>query len=184
MIIAQTMYHFVSGSKYARYVRILIRMMTLAVLIVPLLDLVKSGTKEDFGAHLAKFESEYEMLFEDTEYADTELVEEQILRAAADEMKRALNPVLEAYGYGIAGVYADGERLLFTLSASVGEEESGIAVRPVREVHIQVGESGKDEPEESVRQGESAVNKEQELAGVIAACLGTEPSWVEVRILE
>lgn len=184
MIIAQTMYHFVSGSKYARYVRILIRMMTLAVLIVPLLDLVKSGAKEDFAARLARFEQEYEMLFRDTEYADTEVVEEQIQRAAAEEMKKALAPVLMPYGYGVAGAYTDGERLLITLRALAGEEKSGITVRPVREIHIQVGESEGEKAEESGRQTESGVGREQELAGVIAAYLGTERSWVEVRILE
>lgn len=178
MIIAQTMYHFVSGGKYARYVRILIRMMTLAVLIVPLLDLVKSGTKEDFGAHLAQFEHEYEQLSADMEYADTELVEEQILRAAAEEMKKTLAPALAPYGYEIADAYADGECLVIMLRALDGEED-GITVRPVREIHIKVGEEEGDG-----RQAESGMDKEQELAGVIAACLRTERSWVEVRILE
>ncbi len=178
MIIAQTMYHFVSGGKYARYVRILIRMMTLAVLIVPLLDLVKSGTKEDFEAHLAQFEHEYEQLSADMEYADTELVEEQILRAAAEEMKKTLAPALAPYGYEIADAYADEERLVIMLRALDGEED-GITVRPVREIHIKVGEEEGDG-----RQAESGMDKEQELAGVIAACLRTERSWVEVRILE
>ncbi len=192
MIIAQTMYHFVSGSKYARYVRLLIRIMTLAVLIVPLLDLIKNGTNEDFSARLEQFEYEYETILQETGYTENGIVEEQIARATADEIKTALDPVLAPYGYETAGVYAKENGLLFTLCPLEKREEE-IGVRPVREVKVQIGEGagaagGKSyggTEDGMIPYGTAGADAPdvRELSSVIAAFLRMECSQVEVRIL-
>lgn len=170
MIIAQTMYHFVSGSKYARYVRLLIRVMTLAVLLVPLLNLVKSGTEADFQEKLIRFEREYEALLRGVEDTGENYVEAQIEQTTAKELKAMIDPVLAPYGYETASVYADGGGLLFTLHTLDGEGGE-IGVRPIRRIDIQLGERPADRDTESL------------LADVIAAYLRVERSWVEVRIL-
>ena len=53
-------------------------------------------------------------------------------------------------------------------------------MRPVREIHIRVGESEGGEKEEQA----GGQDTESELAGVIAAYLRVERSWVEVSIVE
>lgn len=207
MIIAQTMYHFVSGSKYARYVRLLIRIMTLAVLIVPLLDLIKSGTKEDFQERLFQFEQEYEAIMQDAEHTDMTLVEEQIEQTTVQQLRAMVDPMLVPYGYETVFVYADEEGLLFTIRSFLGRETGEIKVQPVREISIQVGEqeeasngerdatdSGEREGSENggyvgQQGGQSAEISggqltEAELASMIAAYLRVESSWVEVRIVE
>ncbi|MDE5820567.1 MAG: stage III sporulation protein AF [Lachnospiraceae bacterium] len=183
MIIAQTLYHFVSGSKYARYVRLLIRIMTLAVLIVPLLDLIKSGAKEDFGERLDRFEREYEAILQGAEYTGGTLVEERIEQVTAQELMAMVDPVLAPYGYETVSVYADESGLQFALRSFFGREGGEIEVRPVREIHIQVGEPEGEENEEQSGQSEGQ-DTESELAGVIAAYLRVERSWVEVSIIE
>ncbi len=180
MIIAQTLYHFVSGSKYARYIRLLIRIMTLAVLTVPLLDLIKSGAKEDFGERLERFEQDYEAILQGAQYTGETLVEERIEQVTAQELMAAVDPVLAPYGYETVSVYADESGLQFALRYSGGREEGEIGVRPVREIHIRVGESEGEENEEQA----GGQDTESELAGVIAAYLRVERSWVEVSIVE
>ena len=191
MIIAQTMYHFVSGSKYARYVRLLIRIMTLAVLIVPLLDLIKSGTETDFQERLVRFEQEYEAVLQGAEYSGETFVEERIEQTTAKELKAMIDPVLAPYGYETVSVYADEGGLLFTLRLS--DRETGeIGVRPVREINIQIGEpeqgEGSDGASTESSNGERKERADSqsavtELADVIAAYLRVERSLVEVRIL-
>lgn len=192
MIIAQTMYHFVSGSKYARYVRLLIRIMTLAVLIVPLLDLIKNGTNEDFSARLEQFEYEYETILQEAGYTENGIVEEQIARTTANEIKTALDPVLAPYGYETAGVYAKENGLLFTLCPLEKQEEE-IGVRPVREVKVEIGEgagaaggeSYEGTGDRTIPYGTAGADASdvRELGSVIAAFLRMECSQVEVRIL-
>ncbi|MCM1104037.1 MAG: stage III sporulation protein AF [Clostridium sp.] len=179
MIIAQTMYHFVGGSHYARYVRLLIRIMTLAVLVVPMLDLIKSGTEADFQEQLTRFEQEYEAILRDAEYTGENLVEEQIRQTTAQELRTAVNPVLAAYGYETVSVSAGENGLLFLLRRMDDQTEE-IVVNPVREINIQTG--GREDPEG----GEylDAQDLKDRLADVIAAYLQTERSWVEVRIVE
>lgn len=183
MIIAQTMYHFVSGSKYARYVRLLIRIMTLAVLTVPLLDLIKSGAKEDFGERLERFEQEYEAILQGAEYTGGTLVEERIEQVTAQELMAMIDPVLAPYGYETVSVYADENGLQFALRPILEREEGEIGVRPVREIHIRIGEPEGGENAEQAGQFGGQYT-ESELAGVIAAYLRVERSWVEVSIVE
>lgn len=196
MIIAQTLYHFVSGSKYARYVRLLIRIMTLAVLIVPLLELVKTGTEADFYERLDQFEKEYEAILQNVEYTETSVVEERIGQTTARELKTMLDPVLAPYGYETVSVYADEGGLLFSLCRT-GGGAGEIRVRPVREVSIQVGEpedsenreqGGASGEEHTAADGQHAEESggqqdESALADVIAAYLRVERSWVEVKIV-
>ena len=197
MIVTQTMYHFVSGSKYARYVRLLIRIMTLAVLIVPLLELMKSGTEADFYERLAAFEQEYETVLREAENAGEAFVEEAITQRTVQELIAAVDPVLAAYGYETVSVSADESGLLFVLrriaqqmaplpamssdappdGQSAGKSDSqttGIYVSPVREVRVQM------EPQTGVSDGEAI---DAGLADVIADCLGIERSWVEVKVV-
>lgn len=169
MIIAQTMYHFVSGSRYARYVRLLIRIMTLAVLIVPLLDLIKSGAKEDFDARLLRFEQEYEEILQGAGHAGETYVDERIVQEMTEEIRAAVDPVLAPYGYETAFVSADENGLLFMLRR-LNTDRGEILVRPVREINVTIGES--------------AEQADEGLADVIADHLQVERSWVEVRIIE
>lgn len=183
MIIAQTLYHFVSGSKYARYVRLLIRIMTLAVLSVPLLDLIKSGAREDFGERLERFEQDYEAILQDAQYTGETLVEERIEQVTAQELMAAVDPVLAPYGYETVSVYADESGIQFTLRSMEGREGGEIGVRPVREIQIRVGEPDGGEKEEQAGQA-AGQDTESELADVIAAYLRVERSLVEVSIVE
>ncbi len=59
LIMAETLYQFVQENRYARYVRLLIRLMTLAILLLPILDLIKSGSSELFFQRIEVLESEY-----------------------------------------------------------------------------------------------------------------------------
>lgn len=169
LIIAQTMYHFISGSRYARYIRLLIRIMMLAILIVPILDFIKEGTDEDFSAKLDRFERQYEEILEGERppYGDT--ADERILSTAEEELEKTLSACLLERGYEIAETAIGEERIRFVLRpAGTGER---ISVPPVERIRIS-GE--KDETDE----------REEELGGVIAQKLGIGQQWVEVEILE
>ena len=62
LIIAETMYQFIQENRYARYVRLLIRIMTMAILIIPVLEFIKGGSSHFFYERLTAFEQQYEEL--------------------------------------------------------------------------------------------------------------------------
>ena len=59
LIMAETLYQFVQENRYARYVRMLIRLMTLAILILPVLELFKEGSSALFYEKLNAMEAGY-----------------------------------------------------------------------------------------------------------------------------
>lgn len=191
LIVMQTMYHFVSGSKYAHYIRLLMRIMTLAILIVPLLDLLREGTEDHFSDKLAQFERQYEEILEGAQPGEIGGADEQISAKAGGEIRETFNPVLSAYGYEIAEVEMTQEQIRFYLVPA--GEGGGIVIEPVGKISVggagNQNESAGEEGEGN--QGKSAGNtrahdageKERELRDVIAEMLGAEKERVEVNIL-
>lgn len=168
LIIAQTMYHFVSGSKYAHYVRLLIRIMVLAILVVPILNFIREGTDENYYEKLELFEKQYEALLGDVQTSEGGAVEEQVLQVTGEEIKETLTPFVSEYGYVISDVKIKSELISFVLRPAGSEK--GIVIAPIEKIDL----SG--EREESAR--------EREFAKALAGRLGMEEEWVEVEIRE
>lgn len=137
LIIAETMYQFVQENRYARYVRLLIRLMTLALLILPICDLFREESSQAFYERLHDMENEFSVYM--GEQNNTQELEEVMADADTRESVRtyALSQIRESCeacaqqsGYSIADVKIREKKLLFYLQKA-GEGEPGVRIEPV-----------------------------------------------------
>lgn len=137
LIIAETMYQFVQENRYARYVRLLIRLMTLALLILPICDLFREESSLAFYERLHDMENEFSAYM--GEQNNTREMEEVMADADTQENVRtyALSQIREnceacaqQNGYSITDVKIRDEKLLFYLQKA-GNGEMGVRIEPV-----------------------------------------------------
>lgn len=207
LIIAETLYQFVQENRYARYVRLLIRIMTLAILIVPILEFFKSGSSDSFFGHLTALESEFERLLSQDEvlYMEDEKASQEVMLEYDDEMSGMVTSETESYiksicnncaleyGYKIMTVSVNEERILFDVQPYGGnpnESELGSGteaesrIEDIDEIRIEI-----DEGEEQTQKQPQAGNSfETEDAGtlkrVFAELLSISDTKIEVIIHE
>jgi len=162
LIMAETLYQFVQENSYARYVRLLIRLMTLALLLLPLLDLVKAGSSDFFWQRVNELEAayaEYEAENMDEEYsrkAQEALSEEHYNEAVGEytstHIKSICNKCALENGYIIEEVVIAESGILFRLQVPVMQAEEGehanaeIQIEPIERVEeIQIAGNNTDE---------------------------------------
>ena len=157
LIMAETLYQFVQENRYARYVRMLIRLMTLAILILPVLELFKEGSSALFYEKLNAMEAGY-MAYEEgvsgTEN-DKKNMEEKIASYDADleiasyastDIKTSCNKCAMENGYQITDVLITENGIFFSLQLL--QEE--IVVPQVEMVTVQAGMSEESQSTEKV----------------------------------
>ena len=197
LIMAETLYQFVQENSYARYVRLLIRLMTLALLLLPLLDLVKEGSSDFFWQRVNELEAAY------TEY-ETESLDEEYSRKAEvalsdDHYNEAVEQHTSAYiksicnkcisenGYIIEEVVIAESGIFFRLQVPVMQEGDGefanveIQIEPIESVEeIQIAENstGEDGQIEETDWGQ----EELRMQILLSELLGIAKQMIEVEI--
>ena len=187
LIMAETLYQFVQENRYARYVRMLIRLMTLAILILPVLELFKEGSSALFYEKLNAMEAGY-MAYEEgvsgTEN-DKKNMEEKIASYDADleiasyastDIKTSCNKCAMENGYQITDVLITENGIFFSLQLL--QEE--IVVPQVEMVTVQAGISEESQSTEKV--ADENAQEEQRMQEVLADYLGIADTLIEVRI--
>lgn len=187
LIMAETLYQFVQENRYARYVRMLIRLMTLAILILPVLELFKEGSSALFYEKLNAMEAGY-MAYEEgvsgTEN-DKKNMEEKIASYDADleiasyastDIKTSCNKCAMENGYQITDVLITKNGIFFSLQLL--QEE--IVVPQVEMVTVQAGMSEESQSTEKV--ADENAQEEQRMQEVLADYLGIADTLIEVRI--
>lgn len=187
LIMAETLYQFVQENRYARYVRMLIRLMTLAILILPVLELFKEGSSALFYEKLNAMEAGY-MAYEEgvsgTEN-DKKNMEEKIASYDADleiasyastDIKTSCNKCAMENGYQITDVLITENGIFFSLQLL--QEE--IVVPQVEMVTVQAGMSEESQSTEKV--ADENAQEEQRMQEVLADYLGIADTLIEVRI--
>lgn len=187
LIMAETLYQFVQENRYARYVRMLIRLMTLAILILPVLELFKEGSSALFYEKLNAMEAGY-MAYEEgvsgTEN-DKKNMEEKIASYDADleiasyastDIKTSCNKCTMENGYQITDVLITENGIFFSLQLL--QEE--IVVPQVEMVTVQAGMSEESQSTEKV--ADENAQEEQRMQEVLADYLGVADTLIEVRI--
>lgn len=143
LIIAETIYQFVQENRYARYVRLLIRIMTMALLIIPVLDFIKKGSSDLFYGNLGKFESEYDNLFfvdEESMWYDMEVEESILYDSVTTEtgsyIKTICNNCVSENGYEVLIVSVQNESICIGVKRMEGivEEDIHEEVRELRDI--------------------------------------------------
>ena len=185
LIMAETLYQFVQENRYARYVRMLIRLMTLAILILPVLELFKEGSSALFYEKLNAMEAGY-MAYEEgvsgTEN-DKKNMEEKIASYDADleiasyastDIKTSCNKCAMENGYQITDVLITENGIFFSLQLL--QEE--IVVPQVEMVTVQAGMSEESQSTEKV--ADENAQEEQRMQEVLADYLGIADTLSEV----
>lgn len=148
LICAQSILHFVPGEKYARYVKVIVKIMLLAQLLIPVYAITQWKEIEEIEEQLQEFAENYEIQsyeIEDSEeqiYAEAELVIQKKLQEHATE-----------YGYQVNQVklYRQTEEtkeVLLSVSIKPTESESrNSKIHPIQIRTIQWKEAGKQAEE-------------------------------------
>lgn len=190
LIFAETLYQFVQENRYARYVRLLIRLMTLAILILPVLDLFREGSSAMFYEKLHAMDAGYAADTGRAAVTDMERdeMEEQIARVNAEqeiavqasaEIKTTCNKCAEENGYRISEVTITESGITFLLTPYPDE----ISVTQIEQVTIggeTSGEACADRKETAHTQTQEELTMKQ----VLAEYLGIADALIEVRIYD
>lgn len=187
LIMAETLYQFVQENRYARYVRMLIRLMTLAILILPVLELFKEGSSALFYEKLNAMEAGYTAYEEGVSGTENDKkdMEERIASYDADQaiasyassdIKTSCNKCGIENGYQITDVSITESGIFFSLQPL--QEE--IVVAQIETVTVQTGVS--EESQSTEKAADENAQEEQRMQEVLADYLGVADTLIEVRI--
>lgn len=185
LIIAETMYQFVQEDRYARYVRLLIRLMTLAILILPICDLFREGSSALFYERLHDMEDEFAVYTEEQRngqgvtqaLADVD-TEQEVREQATAQIRKKCAVCAEQNGYYIADMQIRENGVIFYLEKAE-KEEAGIYIEPVIVQNTPEQEKTRQYPD-STAENETARFMEKQFA----QCLGVSQELIEVRMDE
>ncbi len=195
LIVAETLYQFIQENRYARYVRMLIRIMTLALLVLPLLDLVKEGSSEFFARKVEELEEAYtEYTYESANMGYEEELESvltaydnrEVEEYTTAYIKDTCNKCVIENGYLIREVLIGEEGICFYLQLlESSADDNGTTIQsintiivPVEEVHIT-----EIEQYEQVDVAEADWHmEEQRMQGILADFMGISGQMIEVII--
>ncbi len=197
LIIAETLYQFVQENRYARYVRLLIRIMTLALLLLPILDVIKEGSSAFFLQKLEELETayvEYDHEHTEAEYeGEVEMVLSQcdnnheVEQYTGTYIKDICNKCIAENGYYIQEVMVREEGIYFRLQVPKSIDEDGIntdteiriePIAPVEEIDI----SGVvPSNEEHITEADWST-EEQRMQILLSEFLGIAKQMIEVEI--
>lgn len=176
LVIAETIYQFVQENRYARYVRLLIRIMTVALLAVPVFEMLKVGSSEHFYAYLSEFEAEYEAFLTRESNAagfnggyGNDVLLSAVTGETIEEIRFFCEDYARDYGYRIGEISLQ-EGLLSMVLIPESQEDGGSAAEM---------KSGS----RNTAAGADASNAEEHrMARLFAGLLGISERSIEVRI--
>lgn len=172
IICAQSFIHFSAGKSYEKYVKLLIGIMVLAQFVVPVRALFLGKENAQIWDEVDRFKAEMEESLKQEDMEDFSRGDEDtVSEALADELKSKLKDTVASCGYQVERVEIqeteDGKQKLLVM---VSKKDTG--QNRIRIEKIAVGSSPEEQHPE----------KEEEMKAAIAACLGTESSYIDMIV--
>lgn len=130
VILAQTIVRFRPGESYEKYLKMLVSVMTMAVMVLPILALFKENLTDRFEKELRGFELRMEDTLSEA-YNMEEIGADNYREALEKEIKFRLNNYLNAEGYLVQNVEIQG---ISDNSTSYLNGENKIVIHVIPEV--------------------------------------------------
>lgn len=174
IVCAQSILHFTAGKSYEKYVKLLIGIMVLGQFIVPVRALFIGSENAQIWETVERFQREMETALAGTEISYEDV---QVDEALSGEVKSRLKDTALKYGYAIEKTDISKEPPKIVLILSEAEKErTGIKID---KISIDITESIQETKKEETEETDSA---RREMLSEFAACLGTEESYMDIRI--
>ncbi|MBR6771366.1 MAG: stage III sporulation protein AF [Lachnospiraceae bacterium] len=135
ILCAQCLIHFCAGKSYEKYVRLLVGIMVLAQFITPVSMLFFGAGRVELAAEVKRFGQELSEATQKNPYPEQR--EKDTFKALEEEMADRLSQKAEEYGFTLAEVKLDEEKILIFLHPQRQEKETG----RIQMVEVKVGES-------------------------------------------
>lgn len=182
MILSQALIHFRPNPSYEKYFKFLAGIMTVVILVIPVMELLRSGMMEQYQARMNEY-TEYLEEISRQELAISMTPSQSYIRTMEEEMKKKLSGEMDTAEYEVSrveitGVSGDGESVEEDCRVKISFVPSGtqIPVIEIEEIDLQDETGAETAPEGSSRA--------QKLRKEAADLLGMEEDRVEVEICE
>ena len=90
IVAAQMILNLSAGKQYQKYIKLLISIMIMVQFLLPVLELFKVCTEEEFWKNVEKYEREIAEQVEEVNLEYTGLLEEEIMSLTAEEVKNQI----------------------------------------------------------------------------------------------
>lgn len=182
MILSQALIHFRPNPSYEKYFKFLAGIMTVVILVIPVMELLRSGMMEQYQARMNEY-TEYLEEISEQELAISMTPSQSYIRTMEEEMEKKLSREMDTAEYEVSrveimGVSGDGESAEEDCRVKISFVPSGtqIPVIEIEEIDLQ-DETGA----ETALEGSGRARKLRKEA---ADLLGMEEDRVEVEICE
>lgn len=182
MILSQALIHFRPNPSYEKYFKFLAGIMTVVILVIPVMELLRSGMMEQYQARMNEY-TEYLEEISRQELAISMTPSQSYIRTMEEEMEKKLSGEMDTAEYEVSrveitGVSGDGESVEEDCRVKISFVPSGtqIPVIEIEEIDLQDETGAETAPEGSSRA--------QKLRKEAADLLGMEEDRVEVEICE
>lgn len=172
LICAESILHFLPGTSYQKYVKVLVGIMILAQFLLPVKALLAGAEKESIERKVLEFrqmvENQSEEIQTDTLHALSS--EEKVEQETKEEIKLRLNKIASERGYEIEEIVL-GEKTHVILREK--KEQKGNRIEKIRISEIGLERDEKADGEENP--------KLLEMKALFCEALGTGKEYLEVR---